>query len=40
VLLDPATERVLATPQGADYDAAKYAAFLQSGLAAYRAGRP
>lgn len=34
VLLDPATERVLALAQGANYDPANFRAFLESGLAA------
>ncbi|MGI4870587.1 MAG: cytochrome c biogenesis protein CcdA [Janthinobacterium lividum] len=32
VLLDPETERVLAKPQGANYDPANFRAFLQQGL--------
>lgn len=36
VLLDPNTEQVLVTPQGADYDPVAYAEFLQSGLSAFR----
>jgi thiol:disulfide interchange protein DsbD len=39
VLLDPATERVLATPQGANYDPTNFRAFLESGLGAYRAAK-
>ena len=39
VQLDPATEKVLATPQGANYDPDNFVRFLDSGLAAYRAGR-
>ena len=39
VQLDPATEKVLATPQGANYDPDNFVPFLDSGLAAYRAGR-
>ncbi|GAB3638453.1 hypothetical protein GCM10027422_40430 [Hymenobacter arcticus] len=39
VQLDPATERVLATPQGANYDPDNFVRFLDSGLAALRAGR-
>ncbi len=38
VLLDPATERVLAPPQGANYDPENFRSFLESGLSAYRAG--
>ena len=34
VLLDPATERVLATPQGANYDPDNFVRFLDSGLKA------
>jgi len=34
VLLDPATQRVLAPAQGANYDPANFRAFLESGLAA------
>ena len=37
VLLDPATERVLAAPQGANYEPANFQAFLASGLQAYKA---
>lgn len=36
VLLDPATEKMLAAAQGADYDAGNYIKFLKSGLSAYR----
>ncbi|MEJ7661476.1 MAG: hypothetical protein WKG07_18760 [Hymenobacter sp.] len=36
---DPATEKVLATPQGANYDPDNFVRFLDSGLAAYQAGR-
>ena len=39
VQLDPATEKVLAPPQGANYDPDNFVRFLDSGLAAYRAGR-
>ncbi|QKG54250.1 protein-disulfide reductase DsbD family protein [Hymenobacter sp. BRD67] len=39
VQLDPATERVLATPQGANYDPDNFVRFLDAGLAALRAGR-
>ena len=39
VQLDPATEKVLATPQGANYDPDNFVRFLDGGLAAYRAGR-
>ncbi|RZL07519.1 MAG: thioredoxin family protein, partial [Hymenobacter sp.] len=39
VQLDPTTERVLATPQGANYDPDNFVRFLDSGLAAMRAGR-
>ena len=39
VQLDPATEKVLATPQGANYDSDNFVRFLDSGLAAMRAGR-
>ncbi|AMR27890.1 disulfide bond formation protein DsbD [Hymenobacter psoromatis] len=39
VQLDPATEKVLATPQGANYDPDNFVRFLDSGLAAMRAGR-
>ncbi len=39
VQLDPATERVLATPQGANYDPDNFVRFLDSGSAALRAGR-
>ncbi|WP_151086829.1 protein-disulfide reductase DsbD family protein [Hymenobacter baengnokdamensis] len=38
VQLDPATERVLATPQGANYDPDNFVRFLDAGLAALRAG--
>jgi thiol:disulfide interchange protein DsbD len=37
VLLDPADERILTTPQGANYDPANFQAFLASGLQAYKA---
>lgn len=40
VLLNPGTERVLATPQGADYEPANFQAFLGSGLQAFRSGMP
>ena len=36
ILLDPRTERVLVTPQGANYDPANFLAFLDQGLAALR----
>lgn len=36
VLLDPATELPLATPQGADHSVANYQQFLKDGLKAYR----
>jgi len=36
VLFDPEKQEPLVAPQGADYDAAGYAKFLQSGLKAYR----
>lgn len=39
VQLDPTTEKVLATPQGANYDPDNFVRFLDSGLAAMRAGR-
>ncbi len=39
VQLDPTTEKVLATPQGANYDPDNFVRFLDSGLAALRAGR-
>ena len=39
VQLDPATEKVLATPQGANYDPDNFVRFLDSGRAAMRAGR-
>ncbi|WP_223653222.1 protein-disulfide reductase DsbD family protein [Hymenobacter psoromatis] len=39
VQLDPTTEKVLATPQGANYDPDNFVRFLDGGLAAYRAGR-
>jgi len=35
VLLDPMTEQPLAPPQGANYDAAGYLKYLDSGLTAY-----
>jgi thiol:disulfide interchange protein len=35
VLLDPETEKPLVKPQGADYEAANYQAFLQDGLNVY-----
>jgi thiol:disulfide interchange protein DsbD len=40
MLLNPGTERVLATPQGADYEPANFQAFLGSGLQAFRSGMP
>jgi len=36
VLLDPATEMPLVTPEGADYDPARYYSYLQSGLNRYK----
>jgi len=39
VQLDPTTEKVLATPQGANYDPDNFVRFLDGGLAAMRAGR-
>jgi thiol:disulfide interchange protein len=36
VLLDPKTESLLATPQGADYDIENYKLFLNTGLKAYK----
>lgn len=36
VLLDPSTEELLATPQGADYDAGSYLNFLNEGLKTYK----
>ena len=35
VLLDPATEKPLIAPQGADYDPVSYLKYLDSGLKAY-----
>jgi thiol:disulfide interchange protein DsbD len=35
VLLDPDTEQSLVDPQGANYNPAEYAAYLNSGLTAY-----
>ncbi|RYY11940.1 MAG: DUF255 domain-containing protein, partial [Cytophagaceae bacterium] len=40
VLLDPATGRPLAPPQGANYSADNFQAFLAQGLTAFRAPRP
>lgn len=39
VLLNPATEQPLVPPSGADYDAASYAKFLESGLEVFRQGK-
>lgn len=36
VMLDPATEEILVEPKGADYNAASYAAYLQSGIDAMK----
>ena len=36
VLLDPATEQPLVAPQGADFDAAAYAKYLDSGLSQFK----
>jgi thiol:disulfide interchange protein len=36
VLLDPRTESVMVTPQGADYEPSNYLAFLNQGLAIYK----
>lgn len=38
VLLDPGTQLPLVSPQGADYDPQNYLKYLDSGLAAYKAG--
>ncbi|UPK69493.1 protein-disulfide reductase DsbD family protein [Chitinophaga filiformis] len=35
VLLDPATQKQLAAPRGADYDPASYAAYLKTGIASF-----
>lgn len=37
VLLNPKTETILVTPQGADYEVSNYEKFLESGLAAFKA---
>lgn len=40
VLMDPRTEKPLLAPQGAEYDPAAYAAYLQQGINAYQPANP